>query len=89
LQSDNNCRNNFIIDTCQSQSDGGCSNANQLGECGTSRKITHGIIKYYNGEYFYSASDKTGYPLFKTDLVLLGSISDCDYDNIPIICVTQ
>jgi hypothetical protein len=66
----------FIVDTLTS----GSLKSN------TSAKISHGLVKKYNGELFYSPFDKDQeYLLFATDILNLGSVFDCDWQSKPSI----
>lgn len=89
LNADNNCKQNHIVDTCQSISDS-LYVVNPLGRLKLSDSyskmvVKEGVIKLYKDEYYYAATTHQGYPLFKTDIVLLGSISSCDVHGIPLI----
>lgn len=83
---DNNCRNNFLYDSCY---DGADESHIEL----KSRGLREGLIKkvdtFLNGkkineEFFYAASlhDATA-KLFATDIICLGSVFDCDWQGIP------
>lgn len=77
---DNNCNTSYLVDIC-------CDTTNNtLGSGDEIRNfpIRHGFIKYYEDEFYYVASSN-GFPMFKTDLVLLGSINNCDINGIPLI----
>lgn len=84
--SDNSCQRNWITDT-------GCEEGDEFYEISGDRvhantskaMIKDGVIKLYEGEYYYAAVNHYGVPMFKTDLVLLGSINPCDIHGIPLI----
>jgi hypothetical protein len=70
---DNKCRNNYLVDTCTS--DGADSNLSDL--------IRDGLINKHNDTLYYSPiSHNDNYKLLATDLVILGSMYDCDWQNI-------
>ena len=85
--SDNNCRNNFIVDSCtnaapQSKDD----NTILVGQTGVGSKrvikIKSGYIKNYENELYYPpVATNSNYKLFATDIVNLGSIFDCSWNG--------
>lgn len=86
ILADNNCRQNWIVDTCQDIADvhsNHLEGIEALADSASKKEIREGIIKYYKEEYYYAASSHYDYPLFRTDLVLLGSINSCDVHGIP------
>ena len=89
-KADNNCRNNFILDTCtgvdpQNADDGGF-NFNKTNTKKTV-KIEEGYIKRgLDGELYYAAFSKNqNYKMFATDIVSLGSINEFDWEGKPQI----
>lgn len=87
---DNNCRKNWIVDTCQSVGDSYSNliitpHGYNLAGAISRRETNEGVIKLFNDEYYYAATTHQSYPMFKTDLVLLGSINDYDVHGIPSI----
>ena len=78
---DNNCHNNFLLDTCVcvSETENNCQF--EKGESGTLRE---GLIKKYEGEFYYAATThNTTFKLFATDVVCLGSVFNGDWQGIP------
>jgi hypothetical protein len=76
--SDNNCNNITIIDSCTALT----------GDVGVNSKETstksEGLIKKYDNELYYAThSKKSGYKLFATDIVSLGSSVDCHWLGEP------
>ena len=82
---DNNY-NGYLLDTGVSEGD-----FNSIPPISSSNKESHvyikrGIIKNYNDELFYVPRFDDGrYPLYSTDIILLGSTLSCDIDSIPAI----
>lgn len=87
---DNNCKKNYIVDSCTDTEpqfqDEGSGNLNKSNSKRTV-KIEEGYIKKGNdGELYYSAISRfTGYKLFATDIVNLGSINEIDWQGSPQI----
>jgi hypothetical protein len=70
---DIDCNNAYILDTCiDEHNDDG------------SLPLNNGIIKKYNDELYYPSLYDNGL-LYPTDILLLGSIKECDADGIPNI----
>ena len=90
---DNDCRTNYLLDTCYSSNSNPLSNSEDCEQQDYQTIIREGVIKkvntFVNGikvsEEMYYASSKhdTSYRLFATDLICLGSIFDCDWQGIP------
>lgn len=81
--SDNNCKNNFIVDSCtiappQEESDNNREGVNSK----RTIKIKSGYIKNYEGELYYSPiTAENDSKLFATDIVNLGSVFDCSWNG--------
>jgi len=90
---DNNCRNNYILDTCYSSDNNVLSNSEKcqnkthetLVREGVAKKVVTIIngIRYGEDLYYASTKHDTKHRLFATDLVCLGSVFDCDWQGIP------
>jgi hypothetical protein len=78
--STNRCSNSSVIDTCIP------NGSNDAQKETRNVNIREGLIKKYNNELYYAATDKTtNLKLFSTELVNLGSIFECDWQGIPKI----
>ena len=78
---DNNCHNNFLLDTCVCVDEDEKNCQFEKGESGTLRE---GLIKKYEGEFYYAATThNTTFKLFATDVVCLGSVFNGDWQGIP------
>ena len=77
--SGNSCNNNIVLDTCiPTGSD--CQKQTR------GFTLKEGLIKKYNNEFYYAATDKTAnIKLFSTELINLGSVFECDWQGIPKI----
>jgi len=76
--SDNNCNNITILDSCTATDGNTGVNSKE-----TSTK-SEGLIKKFDGELYYAThSKKSGYKLFATDIVSLGSSVDCHWLGEP------
>jgi len=81
---DNHCNHNFLIDSCLDDS-------NRLNNHKTydNIKLSEGLIKKVGDDLIYASTTHFGYGveknLFATDIINLGSIFDCDWQNIPKI----
>lgn len=90
---DNDCHTNYILDTCLTSFANPYINSINCEKASVRTVIKEGVIKkvntFINGikvsEEMYYASSKhnTGYRLFATDIICLGSIFDCDWQGIP------
>jgi hypothetical protein len=90
---DNNCHTNYLLDTCITSNDNPYGNSDNCQKKDTQTILKEGVIKkvntFVNGikvsENLYYASTKhnTGYRLFATDIICLGSVFDCDWQGIP------
>ena len=83
--SDNNCKNNFIVDSCTNaspqQKDDSLIKSDGVG---SKRfiKIKSGYIKNYENELYYPpVATNSGHKLFATDIVNLGSVFDCSWNG--------
>lgn len=80
---DNGCLVGKLVDVyvptiCDSDDDD-CESASV-----ESRILREGLIKKYKNELFYASSTHTAdYKLYATDLICLGSITDCDWQGYP------
>lgn len=78
--SGNKCNNSIILDTCIP------SRGNDVQKDTKGVTLREGLIKKYNDEFYYAATDKTtNLKLFATEIVNLGSIFECDWQGIPKI----
>jgi hypothetical protein len=78
---DNNCNNNFILDTCFN----GNGNNQQNSTTGPN-SFREGLIKKVGDEFYYAASThNANLKLFATDIINLGSVFDCDWQGVPKI----
>ena len=74
---DNACYDSLIADTCYRV---GSDSQKSFRPAG----LREGLIKKVGKDFFYGAHNKTtGYKLFATDLINLGSVFDCDWQGIP------
>lgn len=74
---DNNCFNNRLVDSC-------FSGGNRSEEAEQSSPIREGLVKKKNDEFFYAGSTHDGsLKLFATDIILLGSVFECDWQGVP------
>jgi hypothetical protein len=82
---DNACYDSLLSDTCFRQS---CpSSIGGRDNCQKSFRpvgLREGLIKKVGKDFFYGANNKsTGYKMFATELIHLGSVFDCDWQGIP------
>lgn len=88
---DNKCNVSMILDTCCDSEQNNClfENHDLIGhkyaDSYNMFPVIEGLIKLYEDEYYYAAITYHDYPLFKTDITLLGSVMDCDIHGIPVI----
>ena len=79
--SDNNCRNRYLVDSCapgKNGSNGVNSSLNQV--------IREGLVKKKEDFFYYAAkSHSSSNILHATDITCLGSIVNCDLDGYPIL----
>jgi len=90
---DNDCRQNYLLDTCYPDGNNATVNSEDCQERDKQTILKEGVIKkvntFVNGikvsENLYYAATKhdTGYRLFATDIICLGSVFDCDWQGIP------
>jgi hypothetical protein len=85
--SDNNCKTNYIVDSGtigwpQFVAD---TTPNPIGVNSRRHvKTKEGYIKKFGDEFYYAAYSRTSnMKLWATDIVSLGSMSDCDWEGIP------
>lgn len=89
--SDNKCNTNYLVDNCtlaKPNPTGSVSllkDNDNLSKSHTRLKLKEGVIKRYKGELYYPSISRSGYKLFATDLVNLGSIFDNDWEGSPKI----
>ena len=75
-----NCHDNRMYDTCLPK------DTKNSQEISAGFNFNDGLIKKYNNEFYYAATDRTAnVKLFATELVNLGSIFECDWQGIPKI----
>lgn len=87
--SDNNCRRNFMLDSGTYAMPNGYKE-NTLKGNGVNTKgfveLRKGYIKKFDGNYYYAVfDDNTGFKMFATDMINLGSSSDFDWQGTPKI----
>jgi len=87
---DNRCFKKFIVDTgtnASPQNDSVYTNNTNVAATFKSVEILEGLIKKdkENDELYYASISKSGYKLFATDIINLGSITDCDWQGVPKI----
>ncbi len=90
---DNDCHRNYLLDTCYPSDNNPNGNSDDCQKSDRQTMIREGVIKKVNtlvngikvSENLYYASTKhdTGYRLFATDVICLGSVFDCDWQGIP------
>lgn len=85
--SDNNCKTNFIVDSGTGgwpQNDRDLT-LNNIGVNARKKVETkEGYIKKYENEFYYAAYSRTvNMKLWATDIISLGSMSDCDWEGVP------
>jgi hypothetical protein len=82
-----NCHTSYLVDTCVS--DGVIVDDIPVESAANKEyhlTINEGIVKNYKDELFYAPRYDNGkYPLYPTDIILLGSTLPCDLDGIPTI----
>jgi hypothetical protein len=80
---DNKCRDrNYIVEGCLCD----CSASLGIGCDDKTQPFSDGLIKKVDDEFYYAAiTHDNSYPLFKTDIISLGSILECDVDGEPHI----
>lgn len=79
--SGNKCYSSTVLDTCIPTAGKSDSQKESKGI-----SLKEGLIKKYNDEFFYAATDKTAnIKLFTTELINLGSVFECDWQGIPKI----
>ena len=69
------CNTVILMDTC-------------FGDAKTGRfsTINEGVIKRYNGELYYAATNiNANYKLYATEIINLGSVFSCDWQGVPKI----
>lgn len=84
--SDNNCKTNFIVDSCTGGWPQFEKDSNSSAGVNDRRKVKtkEGYIKKYENELYYAAYSRTAnMKLWATDVVSLGSMSDCDWEGVP------
>ena len=75
---DNSCYDSLLGDTCYR------GNGKNQQKSFRAAGLREGLIKKVGREFFYGATNKTtGYKLFATELINLGSVFDCDWQGIP------
>jgi hypothetical protein len=80
---DNKCRSSLLLDTCFDSGDGTTGKDSQKKGSETNT-IKEGLIKKVGDEFYYAATTQNlNYKLFATDLIVLGSVFDCDWQGIP------
>jgi hypothetical protein len=74
---DNSCYNSLLSDTCYRAGNDSQKSFRPVG-------LREGLIKKVGQEFFYAATNKSsGYKMFATELINLGSVFDCDWQGIP------
>jgi hypothetical protein len=73
--SGNNCKSAILLDTCYKNE-----------EDSYSTNIREGLVKKYNNELYYAATNKTAtFKIYATEIVNLGSVFNCDWQGVPKI----
>lgn len=90
---DNDCHTNYLLETCLSSTGSLTLNSEKCEKHSVQTIIKEGVIKkvntFVNGIkvrddlYYASSKHDTGFRLFATDLICLGSVFDCDWQGIP------
>lgn len=65
-----------------------CYNKEPLNECylrNASKYSGSGILNNYTGNLYYKSISENGVVYYASDIILLGSLSDCDIDGIPML----
>jgi hypothetical protein len=73
--SGNNCKPALLLDTCYENE-----------ESSAKANIVEGLVKKYNNELYYAATNKTAtFKIYATEIVNLGSVFNCDWQGVPKI----